>query len=205
MEVAVLRGRRLLWHSTIVYIVCSWESTSKEAANDWHACREAHFRSVTGCNDMVRGSKTRCSKGATLPGAKRGEEFRKLYACLTSQRERLHDLYCLIGQKKHNMTDVSHFITGEWSEPELVRYTSRDLLLYAVGIGCGQAGPKPYNDLRHVYEQDSRFCAFPTFPVSLNMRGHTFHQLHRQSIWVRPRRRKGPLPRKKLPHCRSRA
>ena len=72
------------------------------------------------------------------------------------------------------MTDVSHFITGEWSEPELVRYTSRDLLLYAVGIGCGQGGPKPYNDLRHVYEQDSRFCAFPTFPVSLNMRGHTF-------------------------------
>ena len=53
--------------------------------------------------------------------------------------------------------DVSSFITGEWSEPEEVRYNTRDLLLYAVGIGCGQAGPEPYNDLRFVYEQDPSY------------------------------------------------
>ena len=42
------------------------------------------------------------------------------------------------------------------------------------GIGCGQAGPVAYNDLRFVYEQDPNFAAFPTFPVSLAMKGHTF-------------------------------
>ena len=31
-----------------------------------------------------------------------------------------------------------------------------------------------YNDLRYVYEQNPKFCAFPTFPVSLAMKGHTF-------------------------------
>ena len=54
-----------------------------------------------------------------------------------------------------NMADCC-FITGEWRAEEPVRYNTRDLLLYAVGIGCGQAGPKSYNDLRYVYEQDER-------------------------------------------------
>lgn len=72
------------------------------------------------------------------------------------------------------MTDVSSFFTGEWGQPEDVRYNTRDLMLYAVGIGCGQAGPTTYPDMRYVYEQNKQFCAFPTFPVSLAMKGHGF-------------------------------
>jgi len=72
------------------------------------------------------------------------------------------------------LADLSSFITGEWSAPVEVAYNRRDLLLYAVGIGCGQAGPESYNDLRYVYEQEPGFGAFPTFPVSLAMKGHTF-------------------------------
>jgi len=79
-----------------------------------------------------------------------------------------------MGDRVCEMADVSSWITGKWDEPEEVRYNTRDLLLYSVGIGCGQAGPKYYNDLRYVYEQNPKFCAFPTFPVSLAMKGHTF-------------------------------
>lgn len=73
-----------------------------------------------------------------------------------------------------DLADLSSFITGEWSKPVEVAYNRRDLILYAVGIGCGQAGPESYNDLRFVYEQEPGFTAFPTFPVSLAMKGHTF-------------------------------
>jgi len=73
-----------------------------------------------------------------------------------------------------DLADLSSFIKEEWSKPEVVRYNTRDLLLYAVGIGCGQAGPKYYNDMRFVYEQDPNFAAFPTFPVSLAMKGKGF-------------------------------
>ena len=39
------------------------------------------------------------------------------------------------------------FFTVEWGEPEEVRYNKRDLMVYAVGIGCGQADPNTFNDL----------------------------------------------------------
>jgi len=46
-----------------------------------------------------------------------------------------------------------------------VAWTTRDLLIYAIGIG---ATPQ---DLRFIYEQDPNFVAFPTFPVVLSFKG----------------------------------
>ncbi len=46
---------------------------------------------------------------------------------------------------------------GAWSDPVSVTYTERDVLLYAVGIGC--------TDLRFVYEKQSGFAVFPTFAI----------------------------------------
>ncbi len=42
-------------------------------------------------------------------------------------------------------------------------FTKRDLLMYAVGIGC--------DDLRFIYEDNDEFSAFPTFPVVLSFTG----------------------------------
>jgi len=44
-----------------------------------------------------------------------------------------------------------------------VSYNTRDLILYAIGIGS--------EDLRFVYELDSDFGAFPTFPIVLGFKG----------------------------------
>lgn len=64
------------------------------------------------------------------------------------------------------ITDTSQFITGEWFTTD-VEYNMRDLLLYAVGIGC--------EDLKYVYEQEPGFVAFPTYPVLLvNQKGVSF-------------------------------
>lgn len=46
---------------------------------------------------------------------------------------------------------------GPWGAATLVTYTERDVLLYAVGIGC--------SDMRFVFEKDADFAAFPTFPI----------------------------------------
>mmetsp|Transcript_57701 Transcript_57701/g.163883 ORF Transcript_57701/g.163883 Transcript_57701/m.163883 type:complete len:312 (-) Transcript_57701:116-1051(-) len=63
------------------------------------------------------------------------------------------------------LTDTARFITDEWvSTP--VEYNQRDLLLYAVGIGC--------EELKFVYEQEPGFTAFPTYPVLLNMKGVSY-------------------------------
>jgi len=58
--------------------------------------------------------------------------------------------------------DTAPFVTGEWISTE-VEYNQRDLLLYAVGIGC--------EELHFVYEQAPGFGAFPTYPVVLGMKG----------------------------------
>ena len=44
-----------------------------------------------------------------------------------------------------------------WSPLQPIPYTQRDVLLYAVGIGC--------SDLRQVYEQQPGFAVFPTFAI----------------------------------------
>lgn len=46
---------------------------------------------------------------------------------------------------------------GAWSEPVDIDYAQRDVLLYAVGIGC--------TDLRHVFEGHPQFAVFPTFAI----------------------------------------
>ena len=34
------------------------------------------------------------------------------------------------------LIDTAEFIDGEWGDPQTVTFNQRDLLLYAVGIGC---------------------------------------------------------------------
>ncbi len=46
---------------------------------------------------------------------------------------------------------------GAWSEPTPISYAQRDVLLYAVGIGC--------SDLRFVFEGHPAFAVFPTFAI----------------------------------------
>lgn len=46
---------------------------------------------------------------------------------------------------------------GPWSEPVAISYAERDVLLYAVGIGCA--------DLRFAYEHHPQFAVFPTFAI----------------------------------------
>jgi peroxisomal enoyl-CoA hydratase 2 len=46
---------------------------------------------------------------------------------------------------------------GAWGEAVPISYTQRDVLLYAVGIGC--------SDLRFVYEGHPRHAVFPSFSI----------------------------------------
>ncbi len=46
---------------------------------------------------------------------------------------------------------------GAWSAPVPVTYAQRDVLLYAVGIGC--------SDLRFTYEGHPQFAVFPSFAI----------------------------------------
>jgi len=50
-----------------------------------------------------------------------------------------------------------------------VEYNTRDLLLYAVGIGS--------HDPRYVYENHPDFAAFPTYPIVLTFKGTSFDVL----------------------------
>jgi len=82
----------------------------------------------------------------------------------------------MVDKDGNSLVDTSQFITGEWSEKP-VSYNTRDLLIYAVGIGCGKESRTGHNsnhsDIRYLYEQRSNFAAFPTFPVVLAMKGDT--------------------------------
>jgi len=57
--------------------------------------------------------------------------------------------------------DVRSFL-GQEKEVE-VAYNRRDLIVYAVGIGC--------SELRFVYENDPSFSPFPTYPIVLGFKG----------------------------------
>ena len=46
---------------------------------------------------------------------------------------------------------------GPWGDPVPIRYDTRDVLLYAVGIGI--------EDLRYTFEKHPGFAVFPTFPI----------------------------------------
>lgn len=55
-------------------------------------------------------------------------------------------------------------IVGEEEGPYVVSYTSRDLILYALGVGST-------SDLRYLYEGSPGFAALPTFPLVLPYKG----------------------------------
>lgn len=59
--------------------------------------------------------------------------------------------------------DTASFIQKDFDKGIAVSYNTRDLLTYAVGIGC--------SELRYVYEHDEDFQAFPTYPIVLGFKG----------------------------------
>ncbi|CAN0369582.1 unnamed protein product, partial [Hapterophycus canaliculatus] len=54
-------------------------------------------------------------------------------------------------------------IVGSAEGPFAVSYTSRDLLVYALGIGA--------TELRYLHEDHQGFRAFPTYPLVLPYKG----------------------------------
>lgn len=50
-------------------------------------------------------------------------------------------------------------------------YTTRDLIIYALGIGCSVRD----DEINYLYEEDPDFTAFPLFPLSLQFRASAFH------------------------------
>lgn len=74
------------------------------------------------------------------------------------------------------LMDTSKYVHGKWGTQE-VSYNTRDLLLYAVGIGCGKESRTGYDsnhkDIKFIYEKDKNFAAFPTYPVLLTQKGNT--------------------------------
>jgi len=62
------------------------------------------------------------------------------------------------------MSDLAQAV-GHQNEDTPVGWNTRDLLTYAVGIGAKQ------NDLPLVYELDSKWAPFPTYPVVLALKG----------------------------------
>jgi len=61
-----------------------------------------------------------------------------------------------------SVKDISSFI-GKASPDIKVSFNKRDLILYALGIGC--------DDLNFVYENSPNFAAFPTYPIVLGFKG----------------------------------
>lgn len=59
------------------------------------------------------------------------------------------------------LTDTEQYL-NKWTEQK-VSYNKRDLLTYAVGIGC--------DELNFVFEHDEDFAPFPTYPIVLGFKG----------------------------------
>ena len=59
--------------------------------------------------------------------------------------------------------DTSALIDADWREGVLVSCNRRDLILYALGIGC--------TELRFIHEDADGFAPFPTYPVVLGFKG----------------------------------
>ena len=59
--------------------------------------------------------------------------------------------------------DAATLLDHAWPEPIPVCYNRRDLLLYALSIGC--------DELCFVHEDSSAFAAFPTYPAVLGFKG----------------------------------
>eukprot|EP01051_Picozoa_sp_SAG22_P013063 SAG22_NODE_1423_length_4464_cov_2.703551_3_plen_423_part_00 len=65
-------------------------------------------------------------------------------------------------EEEEKTVDTAEFLSEEWVE-QPVAYLQRDLITYAVGIGC--------HELDFVYEDADDFSAFPTYPVVLSFKG----------------------------------
>jgi len=63
---------------------------------------------------------------------------------------------------KKPQTDVVPYLGKPWKETE-VGYNRRDLCTYALGIGS--------ENLKFIYEKDSKFSMFPTYPFVLAFKG----------------------------------
>jgi acyl dehydratase len=61
-----------------------------------------------------------------------------------------------------SVVDITKYL-GKTAPTVPVSYTRKDLILYAIGIGC--------QDLNYVYENHPQFCAFPTYPIVLGFKG----------------------------------
>jgi 3-hydroxyacyl-CoA dehydrogenase/3a,7a,12a-trihydroxy-5b-cholest-24-enoyl-CoA hydratase len=61
------------------------------------------------------------------------------------------------------LTETAHCL-NTWVSQQ-VSYNTRDLLTYALGIGCG------VNERQFTYELDGNFAAFPTYAVVLQFKG----------------------------------
>lgn len=59
-------------------------------------------------------------------------------------------------------------------------YTSRDLIIYAVGIGCTSSES---TEMKYLYEHDVKFTAFPTFLLTLPFRSLCSEQIDCQSVF----------------------
>lgn len=64
--------------------------------------------------------------------------------------------------------DTSPYTNAE-KVTEKIAYNARDLIIYALGIGS--------KDPRFIYENDSDFAAFPTYPIVLTFKGESFDTL----------------------------
>lgn len=63
---------------------------------------------------------------------------------------------------KKTQTDVKPWLGKPWKEVD-VAYNRRDLITYALGVGC--------DELRFIYEKDKHFGMFPTYPFVLSFKG----------------------------------
>lgn len=84
--------------------------------------------------------------------------------------------------------DTAPFLRSSGRRP--VSYLRRDLILYAVGVGCGDSDDAS-SELAFLYEDHPGFCAFPTFPVVLAYRGThadtvSVHEQEEERGWPLP-------------------
>ena len=80
--------------------------------------------------------------------------------------------------------DTAPFL-DKWAE-QTVTYNRRDLLTYAVGIGC--------DELEWVYEKNRQFQAFPTYPIVLPFKGTSQDVLNFPSKAMTQGAKRPPLP-----------
>lgn len=99
-------------------------------------------------------------------------ELRQRQQLLRGQirRRRLEEPSCIQQYKMDRLAVNATDIVGSAEGPFDVSYTSRDLLLYALGIGA--------TELRYLHEDYPHFCAFPTYPLVLPYKGTSSDVVH---------------------------